>query len=354
MPPFLKFLIRRLLIIPLTLLIVTALLYAAAMVTPPEQRATLYLGNLPPRLTEAQVQRLVDGVIKRYGLDQPYPVQYANWLGTLASGNFGWSPGLHVNVLDYLTAHTPVTAELMLYSLLLFIPLGIISGVRAAEKRARTFDNSFRFVAFTATSIPPFILGLMMISLFYVGLGWFAPNRLSDPISVIVNSPQFHSYTGLITIDGALNGRWDITLDALKHLAMPVISVCALHWATLSRVTRAAMIDELDKDYVLAARSRGLPMRAIVWRHALRNALVPALTSSVLSAASLLGGVYVVELVFNFRGLSNMIVAATAQGIPDIAAALGFAIYNVIAVLLLMFVLDVLQAVIDPRLRERL
>jgi peptide/nickel transport system permease protein len=354
MPPFLKFLLRRLAIIPLTLLIITALLYAAAMVTPPEQRATLYLGNLPPRLSDAQVQKLVEVAIKNYGLDQPYLVQYVSWLGTLLRGNLGWSPGLRVNVLDYLTVHTPVTAELMLYSLLLFIPLGIISGVLAGARRARKFDHSFRFFAFSATSIPPFILGLMMISLFYVGLGWFAPNRLSDPIAVLVNSPQFHSYTGLITIDGLLNGRLDITLDAFKHLAMPVITVSAMHWATLGRVTRAAMIEELDKDYIVAARSHGLSMRAIVWRHALRNALVPALTSSVLSAASLLGGVYVVEIVFNLRGLSNLIVAATAQGIPDIAAALGFAIYNVVAVLLLMFVLDVLQAVIDPRLRERL
>jgi peptide/nickel transport system permease protein len=354
MPPFLKFLIRRLLIIPITLLIITALLYAAAMVTPPEQRVTLYLSNLPQRLSEAQVQKLTELAIKKYGLDQPYPVQYLNWLGMLAQGNLGWSPGLRVNVQDYLTSHTPVTAELMLYSLLLFIPLGIISGVHAGERRARAFDHGFRFFAFTATSVPPFILGLMMISLFYVGLRWFAPGRLSDPIALVVNSPQFQSFTGLVTIDGVLNGRLDITLDAFKHLAMPVITVSALHWATLSRVTRAAMIEELDKDYIMAARSHGLSMRAIVWRHALRNALVPALTSSVLSAASLLGGVYVVEILFNIRGLSNLIVAATAQGVPDIAAALGFAVYNVVAVLLLMFVLDVLQAVIDPRLRERL
>ncbi len=354
MPPFLKFIIRRLLVIPVTLLIITALLYAAVMVTPPEERAQLYLTNLSPHVTEAQVKKLTERVIIDHGLDQAYPIQYVNWLGTLISGQWGWSPNLRTNVLDYLTLHTPVTAELTLYSLLTFIPLCIISGVLAGQNRGRLRDNSFRFVAFSATSIPPFILGFIMISFFYVGLGWFAPGRLSDPIELIVKSSSFQAYTGLVTIDGLLNGRLDITLDAFKHLVMPVVAVGALHWATLGRVTRAALIDELDKDYVIAARSRGISSRAIVWRHAMRNALVPALTSSALSAASLLGGVYIVEVVFNLHGISELITSALAETTADAPAALGFAVYNVIAVLLLMFVLDVLQAVVDPRIREKL
>ncbi|HET7378141.1 MAG TPA: ABC transporter permease [Anaerolineae bacterium] len=353
MPPFLKFVIRRLLIIPITLLIVTALLYAAVMVTPPEERALLYLTHLSPHITEEQLQKLIARTIVDRGLDQPYPIQYLNWLGTLISGQWGWSPNLRTNVLDYLITHTPVTVEITLYSLLTFIPLGILSGVLAGRAHGQTADNSFRFLAFSATSIPPFILGLMMISFLYVGLKWFAPGRLSDPIALIVKSSSFQAYTGLVTIDGLLNGRLDVTLDALKHLVMPVLTVSALHWATLGRVTRAAITDELDKDYIVAARAHGLSQRRIVWRHAFRNTLVPALTSSVLAAASLLGGVYIVEIVFNMHGVSELITEAVQQQTADAPAALGFTVYNILAVLLLMFVLDVLQAVIDPRMREK-
>jgi peptide/nickel transport system permease protein len=142
-------------------------------------------------------------------------------------------------------------------------------------------------------------------------------------------------------------------LDAFKHLVMPVATLGALHWATLSRVTRAAMLDEVGKDYVMAARSHGVSQRSIIWRHMLRNALVPALTSSALSAASLLGGVYIVEVIFSVKGLSLMITSSLAEQTADTAAALGFVVYNVIAVLILMFILDVLQAIFDPRLREK-
>jgi ABC-type dipeptide/oligopeptide/nickel transport system permease component len=353
MPPLLKFIVRRMLTIPITLLVITAVLYSIIMFTPPEQRAELYLTGLSPHVTEEQLQKLIDRAIKDHGLDQPFPVQYMNWLGTLIKGEWGWSPSLRTNVLDYLTIHAPVTAEITLFSLLVFIPIGIVSGVQSGQRRARLADDSFRFFAFSATSIPPFVLGLLMISFFYVGLRWFAPGRLSDPIALIVKSSSFHAYTGLITIDGLLNGRVDITLDAIKHLVMPVLTVSALHWATLGRVTRAAIIDEMDKNYVIAARSRGISQRAIVWRHMLRNALVPALTSSVLSAASLVGGVYIVEVVFGMHGISELITSAMAQGIPDAPAALGFTVYNVVVVLLLMFVLDVLQALVDPRIREK-
>src|SRR5512135_1587827 len=133
MPPFLKFIIRRLLIIPITLLTITALLYAVVMVTPPEERAQLYLTNLSPHITDSQLQKLIARTIVDRGLDQPFPIQYLNWLGTLINGQWGWSPNLRTNVLDYLAIHTPVTVEITLYSLLTFIPLGIISGVLAGR-----------------------------------------------------------------------------------------------------------------------------------------------------------------------------------------------------------------------------
>ena len=355
MPPILKFLIRRLLLIPVSLFVVTAFLYGIAMLSPVEARAQLYLPrNISIRVTEKQLQLMIDNIIQRYGLDQPFPVQYANWLGSLLRGDWGWSPSARANVLDYLSIRSPVTVELTLYSLLVFIPAGLVSGVAASRRRRQAADHGFRATAFTATSIPPFILGLMMISEFYVGLRSFAPDRLSQSIDLCVKSPALHTYTGLVPIDGLLNGRPDVTLDAFKHLVMPVVTLSALHWATLGRVTRAAMIEELDKDYIRAGQARGVPERAIVWQHALRNALVPALTSSALSAASLITGIYVVEIIFNSHGVSEIMTIASAYGTPDVAGALGFAVYSVIGVLIVMFILDVVQALADPRLREGL
>ena len=165
-------------------------------------------------------------------------------------------------------------------------------------------------------------------------------------------SDQFRQYTSLLTIDGLLNGRPDISLDALSHLVMPVFTLAIAHWATLGRVTRATMIEELHQDYVVAAKARGVSERRIIWRHTLRNAIGPALTSSLLSAASLVTGVFVVEIIFNFHGISAIAVRSM-EFIPDAPAALGFAIYSVIVVLILMGILDLIQSILDPRIRER-
>jgi peptide/nickel transport system permease protein len=352
MPPLLRYIINRFLSIPITLFVITAVLYAIVMLTPAETRATLYLPkNLPSRMTEEQLQKLIDQNVKRYRLNDPYPVQYFYWVTNLVQGNWGYSPTLQDDVLAAILQRTPATAELTLYSILVFIPLGLISGVIAGSKPNRPSDHRFRLTAFIATSLPPFILALFLMAIFYVGLYWFPPERTSLAFSFIIKSEEFRQYTGLLTIDGLLNGRPDISLDALRHLVLPVFTLAIAHWATLGRVTRAIMIEELEKDYVIAAKARGIPHRSIIWRHTLRNAIGPALTSSVLSAASLLTGVFVVEIIFNFHGISEVAVRSL-EDIPDAPAALGFAIYSVVVVLLLMFILDIIQSSLDPRVRE--
>ena len=355
MPPILKFLLRRIISIPITLLIVTAALYAVAMLAPLRARAMLYWPpNVNPEfLTEEEENKVIAGVVAKWGLGDPYPIQYVRWLGQLAQGDLGFSPVLRGPVVQFLLRRIPVTAELTLYSVLAFLPLGVMSGVMAARRQKRLADQSFRLAAFVGTSIPPFILALMMLSFFYVGLRWFPLGRLSVGEEAIVGSAAFTSYTGLLTLDGLLNGRPDISLSALHHLAMPVFALSLAHWATLARVTRVSMIEELDKEYVTAARGRGLKERTVIWGHALRNALVPALTSSALSTASLITGVYIIEVVFNLHGVSDVFANSVKAGILDVPTGLGFGIYSVITVLAVLFVLDVIQAVVDPRMRDR-
>jgi peptide/nickel transport system permease protein len=258
---------------------------------------------------------------------------------------------LREDVLPALTRRTPATAELTLYSLLLFIPLGLLGGVVSGWNQRKPVDNAFRLGAFIATSFPPFILSMILIAAFYVALGWFAPFRLDTAISLKLEAQGYIQYTGMYTIDGLLNNRLDVTWNAVRHLVMPVITLSLYHWATLGRITRSVIIAERRRDYVIAARARGATERMIMWKHAFRNTLAPSFTSLALSAASLVTGVFVVEMIFSYSGISDAIVRSMT-GIPDPAAALGFSVYSVLIVLSLMFIIDVLLAVFDPRVRE--
>jgi len=359
MPPLGKFILRRLLLIPVSILIITAVLHAIIMLEPVENRAWLYFPEtkrkeIPPET----IQAILEKIIRERGLDDPLPVQYFHWLSNVVSGDWGWSPTFG-EVLPALLTRSPATTELMFYSVLLLIPLGLISGVAAGATRGRLPDTAIRLATFIATSIPPFILALMLLAIFYVSVRWFPPERLDLSDRVFVYSSAFKSFTGLHTIDGLLNGRPDISLEALRHLVLPVFTLTLSHWAILARIARVSMIEELGKPYITAVRARGLSRRRTLWRHALRNAITPGLrnaitpglTSSALSAASLVSGVFVVEIIFNFPGISELITFSFNQS-PDAPIILGFAVYTVIMVLSLMLVMDLLQAVIDPRIRE--
>ena len=346
-------LVKRFFSLFLTLLITTVVLYATVMLTPPETRATLFISqkSSASHRTEEQYKRLIQQIIAQNHLNDPFPVQYYYWVSNLFKGNWGYSNVLQEDVSEAMIRRTPVTAELTLYSLLVFIPLGIICGGIAGSQQNKLADHSFRVSAYIATSLPPFILALILLAIFYIDLYWFAPGRVSDTINRVLVSGNFQTYTGLLTIDGLLNGRPDVTLDALRHLAMPVITLTLVHWATLGRIPRAAKIEENRLDYTVAARSRGISEHNITWKHMLPNAVAPALTSSLLSAASLLTGVFVVEIIFNLHGISDIAVSSM-QNVPDAAAALGFTIYSVFVVFILMTLLDVLQSLLDPRIRK--
>lgn len=351
MRSFWLYLLRRLLTIPVTLVIMTAVLYALLMLAPPEERATLYLPPNQPRvMTQEAYQNVINRIIAENGLDAPYPVQYGRWVVNLLRGDWGYSPTYNAPVLEMLRLRTPATLEIAFYALLLFIPLGLISGLLAGWRPSGHWDRPFRALAYVGGAIPPFILGLFLMSIFYVGLGWFPPGRLTA-VQILLGMGDFERYTGFLTIDGLLNGRVDITLDAFRHLVLPVVTLSVFYWATLGRVTRATTMDETSKEYILAAHARGLRPRQIKWRHTLRNVLVPGYTSVALAAASIITGVFVVEVVFNIKGLSELIVRSM-NTTPDTALVMGFAIYSVLLVIPIMLVLDVLKGLADPRLRE--
>ena len=168
MPPFLKFLLRRIVAIPITLIIITMLLYAGVMLTPPEVRVTLYYVPKNPNMTEEQIAHANEVHIEMNHLRDPFLIQYAYWVKSFLQGTWGYSPVLREDVLPALIRRTPATAELTLYSLLFFIPLGLVSGVVAGWNQRKAADNVFRLAAFIATSFPPFILSILLIAAIYI------------------------------------------------------------------------------------------------------------------------------------------------------------------------------------------
>jgi len=355
MSPLVRFILLRLLLVPLTLLVVTATLMALLTAVPPEVRAMLYL---PKRILEGtyamnmdELRQVTERYIRTYHMEDPFPVQYAYWVGSVFTNGGGYSPSVKGDVFNALLRRTPVTAELTLYSLLLFIPLGVVSGLRAGWRPGGLLDSRFRSAAYIATSLPPFITGLVLLGIFYVFLGWFPPGRLGIAMSQEVLSPGFHHFTGLMTIDSLLNWRLDVFVDSVRHLVLPVVTLSLVHWATLGRIVRSTIVIERRKEYLTAARARGIPERRLLWRHALRNILPPALSSSALAAASLFTGVFVIEIIFDLKGVADLVVHGSSSGL-DVPITMGFSIYSVCTVLVVMFGLDVLRAILDPHSRE--
>lgn len=348
---FLTHMLRKLISYFFTFLIITAVLYGMIMLTSVEDRATLYFPANTGRMTEQMIANMTERIIKQYHLRDPYPVQYVYWLQSLIQGNWGYSPALRAEVLPTILRLTPATAELTLISTLLFLPFGLLSGISSSSKRDSLGDHGFRLKAFVATSIPPFILAILLMIVFYVELYWFQPGRLSSSFEVAVTKPPYQVITGLLTLDGLLNGRPDISLDALRHLAMPAITLSLPLWAIVGRVTRASMIDELEQDYIVVARSRGLSERRVLWGHALRNVISPVLSNVMFSVASIMTSTFIVEIIFNYPGISY-VARRSLMNIPDAPAALGFAVYCVIIVTLLLAVLDIVLALVDPRIYQ--
>lgn len=351
LPGILKQIALRLLSIPLTLLIITAALYGIVMLASPEERAELYLPpRLPSTLSQQEYEQRIAALIEEHGLNDPYLVQYTRWLGRMLRGDWGYSPTFNEDVLPLLKKRLPVSAELAFYAIILLIPAALVSGVMSGWRPRGPFDRLFRGLAFVSTAVPPFILGLFLLSVFYVGLGWFSPGR-TDMYELKLSSSDFKTITGFLTFDGLLNGRPDVTLNALRHLVLPVFTLSLLYWATIGRVTRVAMVEQRNQDYLVAARAKGLRERDLEWRHAFRNSVLPAFSAMVLSAAGLVTGVYVVEVVFDFKGLSELVTKGFFVA-PDAPLIMGFAIFSVLLILPIMLFFDLMRSFVDPRLRD--
>ncbi len=337
-----KYVLKRLAFLPLVMFGVTFLLFFLLQFLSPEMRASLYVKD-PRQLSQ------LDAVIEKYGLRKPMPVQYGIWLKQVAHGDLGYSETAKMPVADAIRAFFPATFELTLVTFFPILIVGVFFGVLSAVYRDRLLDHVTRFVAITGYSLPSFVLGLLLLMVFYGHLHWFPPGRYTLDTDMLVHGSAFHHYTGLLSLDCALNGDWAACGDVLKHLVLPAATLLYISVALLLRITRSSMLEELTKDYVRTARAKGLPERTIIRKHALANALIPVVTLSSLLFIGLLGGVVITETVFDFPGIGRWGVQAAQQ--LDIPGVLGSTLLAATLFVLANLISDILYAVVDPRIR---
>jgi len=235
-----------------------------------------------------------------------------------------------------------------------FLPIlffGVWLGTKSAVNKDKWIDHLSRFTSITGYSLPSFVLGLLLLMVFYGQLRLFPPGRLSLDSELAVYSNDFNRFTGLMLLDSLLNLNLSIFLDNLKHLLLPALTLTYISVALLVRITRSSMLEELGKDYVRTARAKGVPEAVVVGLHARRNALIPVITLSSLLFVGLLRGVIITETVFNYPGIGRWGAGAALQ--LDIPGVLGFALLSSTLFLVGNLVSDCLYALVDPRIRLR-
>ncbi|MGB2965337.1 MAG: ABC transporter permease [Anaerolineales bacterium] len=350
------YILRRILILPVIMFGVTLLIFAMLMLLDPIERATLYVHDVP-RTSDA-VQR----IIKKYGLNESIPKQYWRWLvgtkdemtgeveGGILRGNLGWSHTAQMPVTEAILTKLPVTLELALWSIGPILASGIYVGIQAAVNHNKFIDQFSRVFAVVAWSFPTFVFALLMLMIFYSGTGWLPPESLSQWAKDIVwDTSIFTQYTKINTIDAILNWRWDVFLDAVRHLILPVFGLSYLIFAQVMRVMRSSMLETLREDYIKTARAKGLSERVVRNLHARKNAMLPVVTIGGLLFIGLLTGVVITETIYNLHGLGRLFV--DSAGSFDVVTLLGLVLFSSIVMVGGNLLVDVLYGFFDPRVR---
>jgi peptide/nickel transport system permease protein len=349
------YIIRRLLVMPVILVGVSLLIFGILQILGPVERSALYVRDVPRN------DAAVEAIIRRYGLDDPFLVQYWRWLvgrtdpvtgdmvGGVLRGDLGFSRTGREPVIELLKRRLPVTAELAIWSMVPIIVIGVWLGVQAALHHNGIIDQVARVLPSWVIHSPPLSLACLCCSSFTHGWAGSRPAGSTSSIASKFLRPEFTQYTRMVTVDSLLNGRFDIFLNALRHLVLPVVTLSYLSWALLLKVTRSSMLEALRQDYVTTARAKGLAERTVINRHVLKNALIPVATVAGFTVAGLLNGVVITETIFNIPGLGS---AAAAAAISlDVLTMLGYALFTAVLFIVVNLIVDIMYAILDPRVR---
>lgn len=310
-----RFIVRRLLIAIPVLLLVSLMSFAVIWLVPGDPAAVFLDASATPEQL-AQVRH-------RLGLDEPFYLQMIAWYGRILHGDLGQSILLNRGVAAAIVERLPVTLSLTGLALLFATVMGVVAGLLAAMRHASWTDQSIMVLALVGLSVPEFWFGLMMIFAFAVRLHWF-------PAGDFV--PLTQSFVGW----------W-------RSMAMPAFTLAAVQMGFIARMTRSAMLEVLGQDFIRTADSKGLPWSVVVTRHGLPNALVPILTVIGIVTGGLLGGAVVIEQVFSLPGVGRLVIGAVLS--RDFPVIQGTLLFVAVIYLLINLAVDVLYAVVDPRVR---
>ena len=289
---------------------------------------------------EASIQQIRE----QLGLDQPLPVQFLYYVQELATGDLGRSISTGQPVAEDLARRLPASLELTLVALLISCSVAVPLGVLAATRPGSWVDHLCRVIVTTGVSMPTFFTGILLIYIFYYLLGW-APSPLGRLDFIYIEPPHV---TGFYLIDAAVAGDGETWLAALKQLALPALTLALFTMAPIARMTRAAMLAALSSDFIRTARAAGLTRGKVLYGYALRNALLPVVTTLGMVFSFTLGANVLVEKVFAWPGIGSYAVEALVAS--DYAAVQGFVLAMALLFVALNLVIDLLYTAIDPRI----
>lgn len=313
------YLFGRLLTFPLVMLGVSILVFVAIRLVPGDA-ITAMLGTESGLLTPDQRQALA----AYFGLDQNWFVQYWRWLGHVLRGDLGVSTTYGRPVLDVILERFPLTLELAFLSMIIALAIGLPAGIYAANRQERPSDLIVRILAMISQSTPNFVVGLLSI---YALSAWF----------------------GVLPVMGEFIPFTRDPIGNLSQMILPAIALGTAFAAAVTRISRSAMLDVLSEDYLRTARSKGMPRRRVIWRHALPNALIPVVTISGVEFGYLLGGAVLVEQIFALPGLGRLVLDAILQ--RDYALVQGTIMFIALNFLIVNLLVDLAYAALDPRIR---
>jgi peptide/nickel transport system permease protein len=308
---------RRFIALFLTLVVASAVIFTVLEILPGDP-AEVILG------TQARPDTLA-ALRTKLGLNEPAPVRYAEWVGGMAHGDLGTSYTYSVPVSDLVKQRIWVSIPLAIFALLLSTLIAIPVGVIAATNRNKPLDFGIMGLSQFGIALPNFWFGLLLVYVFAIGLRWLP-------------SGGFPGWSA---------GVW----PAFRALILPAVALALPQAAILARVTRSALLDVLGEDYIRTARAKGLTQRATVWRHGVRNALIPVLTILGLQFSFLIAGTVIIENVFYLPGLGRLVFQAIAQ--RDLMVVKSVVLLIVAAVVIVTFLVDIAYALADPRLKVR-
>lgn len=330
-----RLIVRRLIFLVFVLIGLSLITFTLSHLVPADP-ARMIAG---PRASKSAVEK----IRKDYGLDKPVPIQYINYVKGVVQLDFGKSFSSRKPVREDLKRYLPATIELGLYAFIIATAVGIPLGVASAVKRDTLIDHVARFVSISGLALPVFWLALVVQFVFFGKLGW-----LPDGQRLPVNVDPPRSITSLYTIDALLTGNWHVLKIAAEHLLMPVCVLAYGSLAVVTRMVRGGMLEVLNQDYIRTARAKGLAQSTVITRHALKNALLPTVTSLGLQIGLLLSGAFLVEIVFSWPGIGRYAVKAIES--VDYNAIMATTLIIALIFVLMNLVVDLAYLFLDPRI----